>query len=345
MKKTLTELHFKDTAINLVEQIYENGSDPPYSKQLSRPEQQKNKDFWLDGLNLTLLTIDYLELPESWDHSVILCKFLRYIPETFLVNLQHDQECNSLVYLIYRSKNFSKNWEYRTPACYRSQIKTENDIKSYEKIKTKEREISIDTLETSCFLTITTTTATIRLTSEKPVESIVEKQKDQIKLPTLNFFKLMQVTSVICFISVLAIFFVCVVYRLKRGIKDKRLKRKNAIKNSGSTNSTFFTTLGDSSPNRRKIILPPNVIPKFDSKVGGKRSSGISSQNKLSKQNSKHSISSPMSGTKQPSKASINRSNKNQVRSMSTFGRNYNNSFSNSEQSSINGNRDLITSI
>ncbi len=349
MKASLAEIHLKDTAINLVEQIQENGSDPPYPK---KPEQNSSH-FWLDGLNLTILNINNLDLPATNQH-LILCKFLRYIPETVLVYLNRDQECNSLVYLIYRSKKFPKNWEYRTPACYRSQITIENETKSYEKIKTKENEFTIDTLDADCFLSPTTTTeATIttkRPTSYKPAEPVVEKQKDQIKLPKLNMLKLTQVAAVVCLITLLAIVMVWFIYRLKRDIKKKQLKRTNAVRNSSSTNSAFYSALtADSSPTKKQVILPPNVIPKFDSKVDRKRSSAVSTHRKLSKLNSNASNNSPGSGSRQQSRVSVaattNAQNRSQIRPMSSFGRTANNSRSNSEQSSVQGLRELGTSI
>lgn len=120
MKASLKELHLKNTGINLVEDLYHNVDDPPYHNFYG---ENISSTFWLNNLNLSLLSIDYLNIPTEMHNqlntSFIMCKFFRYIPKTSLVILQADQECNCFVYFIYQQKMFIKNWEYRTPTCYR----------------------------------------------------------------------------------------------------------------------------------------------------------------------------------------------------------------------------------
>jgi len=117
----LKELNLKDTSINLIEELQKSTAlNPPYIRG-----ELTQSDFWLEGLNLTLLNIDLVpnnSSVESFDNytkSFLLCKMKRYLSNFTLVNLPRNQNCDSFVYFIYRRKDFGANWEYQAPVCYR----------------------------------------------------------------------------------------------------------------------------------------------------------------------------------------------------------------------------------
>lgn len=127
-KRSLKELNLKESSINLVGEFQKDtGVDPPYTRDI---DEQALSNFWLEGLNLTLLTVDLMPRNDSiyridnYTKSFLICKIMHYLSNTTLVHLPRDQECDSLVYFVYRRKNFDiPNWEYHTPICYRYKYK------------------------------------------------------------------------------------------------------------------------------------------------------------------------------------------------------------------------------
>lgn len=175
----------------------------------------------------------------------------------------------------------------------RSQILVENKSKPNPEIVKNEQNCRLHLLSTNCFEQKTPTKAPPKFMTPLMV---IPPEKDTHKLPKINFYKLMQVTVVILAISILTILFIWFIYRIKRDYKKKKkMKRKNAIRGSSSSNSAFYSALNDSS-SKKPLILPPNNIPKFDSKIGKKKSI-ISPQKKSTQLASNNSPSIVSDGT------------------------------------------------
>ena len=189
-QKSLKELHLKDTQVKLLESISKDGTEPPYfpenlnKQKQSWPVLVSPKPVWPSGLNLTLLNLDSSSNNEEFaakkftstnptvsPPDPLLCKLIRYLPATTLLNLQRNQSCNCLVYLVYRRKEFPtyQRWEYKAPFCYRDQIQIGRDgTRSYEALRKREIECDLPGLEKYCFPTPTTilpTTTTITSTT------------------------------------------------------------------------------------------------------------------------------------------------------------------------------------
>lgn len=193
-QRSLRELHLKDTQVRLLGSLAKDGTEPPYASWLNSIKNKKAQDVWLNGLNLSLLNIDsnvnndefahkkFDMLTGSWPPDPLLCKLMRYMPDTTLLNLQRNQTCNCLVYLVYRRKEFPTytKWEYKAPFCYRDLIKVEpiNGTKSFEIIRKREKECRLDEVRNYCFpppttTTTTTTTTTITSTTTQTTTSTV----------------------------------------------------------------------------------------------------------------------------------------------------------------------------
>ena len=175
-KRTLRELHLKDTVVKLIDTLIEDGIEPPYTTtMLDMLRNYENNHVWLDGLNLTVLNMDSSASNEQFSFKTfdntsknsLMCKVLRYLAPTTLVNLQRNQTCNCLVYLVYRHKEFKASWEYVAPYCYRKQMlfNAAGGAKSFEAIVKREMECDLNGLHKFCYPPTTTTTSTISTTT------------------------------------------------------------------------------------------------------------------------------------------------------------------------------------
>lgn len=322
-KNTLKELHLKDTQVKLIDKILNDGIEPPYE---SHKNINTTNKVWIDGLELKLLNIDSSVNSEEFSFNKydnasknnLMCKIIRYIPSTTLINLQRNQSCNCLIYLIYRRKNFDlyqNNWEFKTPFCYRSQIKyDEKRFKSFNDILKHEIECGINSLNEFCFPTTTTstttttttttttstTTTTVRTTIKtkksfhttrptrklNPTSSQISQEniKATPKFPKLDFKKLIKVTATILGISAFSIILTIVGLKLSK-ILEKRKKesklqnmRQRTSSNSSSTQTNLNNQSFLSNTKRKTIMMPPSLIPPFNNKTTNKRQNSTINQ-------------------------------------------------------------------
>ncbi|CAF0883959.1 unnamed protein product [Brachionus calyciflorus] len=267
-KKSLREIHLKDTSIRILNTI-------PNS--------------WLTYLNLELLNLDSNTINEefSMDSNLqkeIFCKIKKFLPRDTLISLQRNQSCNCLIYFLYMGKNFSSafsKWEYKTPFCYRNQIKYfENGTKIFHSINEKEDLCELNNLEYFCNPTTTSTTTktTTTTTTTRPTRKMTRPiyrnpmttlPPKKTRYPKINFEKFIKVFLVILVITAISIFFTVIYLRYTKKLdRKKKLQKLNRLRaNSNSscnqTSSTCNLPRISSKSKINKIILPPNVIPPF----------------------------------------------------------------------------------
>ena len=133
------------------------------------------------------------------------------------------------------------------------------------------------------------------ITTKAPINKpIPTKENTAHKIPKINFIKLLQVLAVVVFFALLSVILIMLIYRLiytskliyttlflrfyfnrlkwkLDRSKRKKIQRSNAIRNSSSTSSTNLNLNLIEGSSKKRIVLPPNVIPKFNSKIGQKK--------------------------------------------------------------------------
>ena len=241
-KQTLNEIDLKETSIRLIETVDEDQA------------LKSRKGVWLDGLNLTLLHIDLKDFDALKNTS--MCALSRYLPASTLVSSAHpNQQCNCLVYFIYRGKHFPhiSNWERKAPACYRN--------KSTAEIVSQELKCNLKSFDLKCHKE---SSQVRNLLSQKAVESSIRQ------LPKINFVKLMQVLAVLTLLTLISILVIIFVYKIKWRFERSRpsVKAQNSrLRKSSSIASS--TQSGAFNANMKPLlVMPPSVIPKFNSKIG-----------------------------------------------------------------------------
>ncbi|RNA14711.1 leucine-rich repeats and immunoglobulin-like domains 2 isoform X1 [Brachionus plicatilis] len=269
-RNSLKELNLKDTSIKILSSI-------------------RNDSSWLKGLNLELLSLDSYSAHvdfavknfDNYDLKNLMCKILDAVSRKTLINLQRNQSCNCLVYLIYSAKMFSlPKWEYKSPFCYRNQLDYfPNGTKIFSKIIEKEKSCDLDNLAYFCSPT-TTTTTTSTTTTRKPTKPVylnpaIFKTTRRTRYPKFDLRKFMQVFLVISFVTAMSIFFTIVYLRVsKKKERKKKLKKLSTMRLRTSSNSSSNPTISINNLPRinskfkiNKVVLPPNVIPPFTKNI------------------------------------------------------------------------------
>jgi len=257
---TLKHLSLKNTNVSLIESV------------------MVLSDVWLAYLNLNSLnlesTLTYEQLQINSNNRTVLCKLKRYLNSATLVHLQRSQPCDCLIYFIYRDKQFVHDpfWEFKTPACYRSQIEffKVNNSRSFRKINEKEFECNFDSLDSYCngdktvnYSSITTTTTTMgysgKQISVKPTKYFPASPRTKSNnLPKLDFKKLFKVLAVIIFITIFSI--LCTIFVLRY---SRRIKKKKRLYHINRLNKAKART--------NKLVLPPLVVPPIDVNLIGSK--------------------------------------------------------------------------
>lgn len=275
-KNTLKEINLKDTSVKILGSIYYDTS-------------------WLKDLNLEILNLDSYAAHADfstknlleYDLKILMCKIMDTLSNRTLINLQRNQSCNCLIYLIYSGKKFSlPKWEYKAPFCYRNQLEHfSNKTKNFKKIIEKEKSCDFSNLVYYCYpttptvtTTTTTTTTTITTTTSKTTKRKSVKPvylnpttTKRTRYPKFDIRKFLQVFLVILFVTALSVFFTIVYLRISsKNEQKKKIKKLSSARLRTSSNSSSNPTISVNNLPRinskikiNKVVLPPNMIPPF----------------------------------------------------------------------------------
>ena len=307
-KLSLKELHLKDTMIRIsdtVDQDRMNGPFPKYPNGtwVNSTQEKTKKLIWFEGLELELLNMDssknkneQLDLDNFGldKQQSIMCKMYRYLSPNTLIHLKRNHSCNCLVYLVYRKRDFPRysRWEFKAPYCYRVAL---NDNKNRSQIINRELECGLNSIDSTCFPVFIPTSTLItsrrgRSTYLRPLShndpsksSIESKQK---KFPKVDFKKLAKVIATIIAFTIFSVLITVLIYRHKNKFQRKRKESKsNRLKNNSISSSTQTTlnAIGISTLNKtqKKLVMPPSVIPPFNTKVKTSTQNSKSSTNTI----------------------------------------------------------------